>query len=162
VNSTFRNSFYAGSILALLLGLWLARLWTAENQVRLHSERFLLQLEERRPAGAADFVANGYRDDWGADRALLLSRLRLVLRLFTSLTIRPGPAQVQIDPPFGTWTAQLRLTGSGSEEVPEIVRRVNGLTTPFQLRWRKESWKPWDWKLVEAHNSGLEFSGGFE
>jgi hypothetical protein len=162
MNSTFRNSFYAGSILALLLGIWLAPLWTAENQVRLHSEHFLHQLEARRPASAGDFVASDYRDDWGGDRALLLTRLRLVLRLFSSLTITPGAAQVRLDPPFDAWTAPLRLAGSGSEEAPGMIRRVNGLTTPFQLRWRKESWKPWDWKLVEAHNSELEFSNGFE
>ncbi len=162
MNSTFRNSFYAGCILALLLGMWLARLWTAENQVRLHSEHFLDRLEERRPASAADFVATDYRDDWGADRPLLLTRIRLVPRVFSSLTIKPGPAQVRIDPPFGTWTAPVQLTGTGREEAPEIIRRVNGLTTPFQLRWRKESWKPWDWKLVEAHNAELELSGGIE
>jgi hypothetical protein len=162
VNSTFRNSFYAGSIVALLLGIWLARLWTAENQVRLHSEHFLDQLEQRRSASAVDFVANDYRDDWGDDRPLLLTRLRLVLRLFASLTITQGAAQVRIDPPFATWTAQVRLAGTGSEEAPAIIRRVNSLTTPFQLRWRKENWKPWDWRLIEAHNSELEFAHGFD
>ncbi|HEY1583637.1 MAG TPA: hypothetical protein VGF73_11125 [Chthoniobacterales bacterium] len=39
---------------------------------------------------------------------------------------------------------------------PQIIEWVNSLTTPFELRWRRESWKPWDWKLVEVRNPGLE------
>jgi hypothetical protein len=33
--------------------------------------------------------------------------------------------------------------------------------TPFELRWRHESWKPWDWKLVEVHNPELEVPAAF-
>lgn len=159
MNATFRDSFYAGCIIALLLGLWLVRLWTTENQVRLHSEHLLGQLEKRHWSAAGDFVANDYRDDWGDDRAELLSRLQLVLRLFSSLTITPRATQAQVDPPFGTWTVQIQMTGAGGEEAIEIVRRVNALTTPFELRWRHESWKPWDWKLVRVSNPSLEIHG---
>ena len=54
-DSTFRYSFYAGLILALIIGVCLTRLWGAENQVRLHTEHFLSQIEERDWAGAGEF-----------------------------------------------------------------------------------------------------------
>lgn len=153
--STFRTSFYSGLVLALLLGVWLARLWPAENQVRLHSEHLLRQIEKRSWSGAGDFIALDYHDAWGHDRALLLERLRLTLRFFTSLTITATAPQVTLDPAGGSWRARVHLAGTGGEFAPDIIPRVNRLTDPFELRWRHESWKPWDWKLVEVKNPSL-------
>lgn len=160
--STFKNSFIAGAIVALALGLWLAQLWRAENQVRLHSEHFLRQIERRDAAAAGDFLALNYHDDWGHDRALLLSRLRLVLQLFSSLTITVTAPQVALHSSGATWSAPIQLKGAGGEFAPEIVDRVNSLTKPFEFHWRHESWRPWDWKLVEVSNPALELSGGMD
>ena len=164
VPSTFRNGFYAGLIVALFLALWLAQLWSAERQVHLHSQHLLRQVENRNWTEAGEFVAADYHDEWGDDRALLLRRLRLALRFFSSLTIRAAAPLVQLEPPFGVWRARVELAGkdAGAEATPEIIRRVNGLTTPFELRWRQGSWKPWDWKLVEVRNPGLEVPAGFD
>lgn len=160
MSSTFRNSFYAGLAVAIVLGFWLAQLWSAEKQVRLHSEHLLRQIEKRNWSAAGDFVAADYHDDWGHDRALLLGRLRLTLRFFSSLTIEARTPLVQLDPPFGTWRARIQLAGEGPEVTPEVLSRVNSLTTPFELRWRRESWKPWDWKLVQVRNPELELPTG--
>ena len=160
--STFKHGFIAGAIVALLLGLWLTQLWRAENQVRLHSEHFLRQIEKRNAPAAIDFLASDYHDDWGHDRALLLERLRLVLRFFSSLTISASAPQVTLQPSAATWSASIQLAGTGGEFVPEIIGRVNRLTKPFDLHWRHESWRPWDWKLVRVSNPALELSGGMD
>ncbi len=162
--ATFRNAFYAGLLVALFLGLWLTQLWSAEKQVRLHSEHLLRQIEKRNWSAAGDFVAAEYHDEWGDDRALLIRRLRLVLRFFSGLTIDAKTPLVQLDPPGGTWRARIQLAGTdaGAEMAPEIIRRVNSLTTPFELRWRQESWEPWDWKLVEVRNPELEVPAGLD
>lgn len=154
MQSTFRNGLYAGIVVAAALGLWLAQLWQEENQVRLHSEHLLRKIEARNWAGAGD-----YRDDWGDDRARLLDRLRLVLRSFSSLTITATNPQVRLDPPTGNWSAKIQIGGTGGEFAPEIIARVNSLTKPFELHWRRESWKPWDWKLIGVSNPSLEISG---
>ncbi|CAN5394542.1 hypothetical protein BH20VER3_BH20VER3_16380 [soil metagenome] len=156
---TFRNSFYAGALAAAFVGLWLAQLWQAEKQVRLHSEHFLRQIEERNWSATDDFMSADYRDDWGHDRASVRSRLRLILRCFTSLTITAAEPQVSASSPAGWWSAKVRLEGKGCEYASEITSRVNGLTEPFVLHWRHESWRPWDWKLVRVSNPALELSG---
>ncbi len=68
MHSTFRISFYAGGLFAVMIGLWLAQLWQAEKQVRLHSEHFVQQLEKRNWSAAGEFIANDYHDDWDHDR----------------------------------------------------------------------------------------------
>ncbi len=161
MSSTFKTSFYLGAGCSIFLGIWLAQLWSAEKQVRLHNEHFLKQIEERRWSAAGDFISVNYHDDWGHDRSTVLNRLHLVLRAFTSLTITPANPQISTDPPAGWWSAKVRIAGGGSEFAPEIISRVNDLTEPFALHWRRESWRPWDWKLVKVSNPSLELSGGY-
>lgn len=157
--ATFRNSFYAGLLVAVVLGIWLARLWGSENQVRLHSEHFLQQMERRNWTAVDGFLAPDYHDEWGDDRARLLTRLRLVGRFFFSLTIRANDARTEVTGAQATWQARLRAEGRG-EAAAEISGRINALTTPFVFRWRQESWKPWDWKLTRVTNESLEIPDG--
>ena len=157
--STFKISFYAGALIAAMVGLWLAQLWQAEKQVRLHSENFIRQIEKRNWSAAGYFIAPDYHDDWGHDRKAILNRLQIVLRFLSSLTINTTNPQVSADSPAGWWSAKVQIAGSGGEFAPEIVSRVNSLTEPFVLHWRHQSWRPWDWKLVRVSNPSLEISG---
>jgi hypothetical protein len=156
VDPTFRNWFYGGALFTLALGLWLAHLWSPENQVRLHSEHLMAQVEKRNWAAISDFIAADYHDEWNDDRPLLLARLRVALRLFSSLTIAAETPRVRVEAPLAMWRGKIRIAGSGAEITPEMVERINRLTTPFELRWRKESWPPWHWKLVQVHNHSLD------
>jgi hypothetical protein len=158
VPPTLKISFYTGSLLAALIALWLAQLWPAEKQVRLHSEHFIGQIEKRNWSAAGDFIASDYHNDWGHDRKEILNRLRLMARSFSSLTIRAENPQVSADSAAGWWSAKIRIEGSGTEFAPEIVSRVNSLDEPFVLHWHRESWRPWDWKLVRVSNPSLEIS----
>ena len=153
--TSFKNGFFAGLLLAFVVALWLTRLWGAENQVRLHSEHLLREVETHDWSAVADFLAADYHDDWGNDRAQLIVRLRLVSRLISSLTIAASNTDTRVRPPKGLWRAHLSLGGKG-EAAPEITARVNRLTTSFEFDWRLESWRPWDWKLVGVRNSSLE------
>src|SRR5262249_48438844 len=155
-DTTFRYSFYAGLTLAVIVGIWLIRLWGAENQVRLHAEHLLHQIEERDWQGAGEFLAVSYHDDWGDDRQLMISRLRLGLRFFSSLTITAKEVQIHFEDATATWSARIQIAGSGSEMAPQAVEEINRLTTPFELRWEKQSWKPWDWKLAKVSNPELQ------
>jgi hypothetical protein len=141
MDSTFRISFCAGGLFAVMIGLWLAQLWQAEKQVRLHSEHFVRQLEKRNWSAASEFIANNYHDDWNHDRRAVLNRLQIVLRFFSSLTINQANPQVSENSPAGWWSAKVKLQGSGTDFAPEIISRVNNLTEPFVLQWRRESWR---------------------
>jgi hypothetical protein len=161
VNASFRSSFYTAALIGVILGLWLSHLWTAENQVRLHSKHLLGKIEKRSWVAAMTMVAEDYHDDWGDDRNLLKERLSLTLREFSSLTISSHETQQRLEPPFGNWMAKIQLSGRGSEAALETIQRLNRLTAPFELRWRKESWRPWDWKLAQVRNASLELPAGF-
>jgi hypothetical protein len=156
VRSNFRTGFYAGLALAFVVGIYLVRLWQPERQVGLHSEHLIAHIENRQWSRVGDFVSSAYHDAWGNDRAQLLARLRMALHFFPKLDIVGQEPQTQIEIPEGDWRAKIQIHASGNEAAPEIEARVNNLAEPFDLRWRRESRWPWDWKLVSVTNPALE------
>ena len=151
----FRDKAYPGAIAALVLGLWLAWLWTPERQVRLHSEHFVATIEKRDWSGAADFISQSYSDDWGHDRSRLLERTRGVLQLVQNLRLTVQEPVTLTGSQEGTWRARISIRAEG-EFGPQLEERVNSAGEPFLLTWRLESRKPWDWKLVRVSNPSLE------
>ena len=169
----FREGFYVGLSIALLVGLYLLWLWRPERQVRYHSEHFLRAIEHKNWTGVAEFVAADYQDQWGNDRARLLERTREVLRYLRSLRIEASNVTVKIDNAEtvgaregarsrrGYWTAVINIDGEQNELMAAVKEQVNTLTRPFELEWRRAS-KPWDWKLVRVSNPSLQLPAGFE
>ena len=158
----FREGFYLGLSLALAAALFLLWLWRPERQVRLHSEHLLGAIEHKSWSAVADFVADNYRDQWQNDRARLLERMREVLRYLRGLRIEPSNVTVRVDRRCGYWTAKITIAAEQGEAVELVKERVNSLTTPFELEWRRLSGKPWDWKLVRVSNTSLELPADFD
>jgi len=154
----FRNGFYAGLVVALIVGVYLVRLWRPERQVELHSTHLLAQIEKKNWKSAGEFVANDYQDRWGNDRALLLERLREVFRAIPDARVEVSGPVLRIENGSGHWTAKITISGAG-EFADLIEARVNSLDAPFELEWRQGATWPWDWKLVSVSNPALEISG---
>jgi hypothetical protein len=158
VPASFRNGVYAGLLAAVVLGLYLAALWRPERQVRLHSAHLLAQIEKKNWTAVAELIGNDYQDRWGDDRALLLERMRQVFRFLPNARIEASDPQIRTENLKGFWTAKITVTGAG-EFAALIQERVNFLPAPFELEWRRQSSKPWDWKLARVENLALEISG---
>ena len=153
----FRNGFYAGLVVALIVGVYLARLWQAERQVELHTTHLLVQIEKRNWKSVGDFVAADYQDRWGNDRALLLERLGEVFRALPRARIEATGPIVRTDNGSGHWAAKITIKATG-EFADLIEARVNSLDAPFEFEWRRGVTWPWDWKLVSVRNPALEIS----
>jgi hypothetical protein len=157
---TFRQGFLGGAILALALGIYLVWLWRPDYQVELHADHFICAVEERDWTAVQDAIAADYRDDWGDNRERLLERMREVMRFTCNMRIQPIAPYTSVENLSGSWVARIKIEGDDSEVVAEIKQRTNSLTTPFKLQWRRQSGKPWDWKLVHVSNRELQIPGG--
>jgi hypothetical protein len=158
----FREGFYVGLSVALLLGLFLLWLWRPERQVRYHSEHLLRVVAQKNWTRAGDFVATDYQDQWENNRARLLERSREVLRYLRGLSITASEPTVRIDHLRGYWTARINIEAAPGEFTAMVKEQVNSLSSPFELEWRRVSKKPWDWKLVRVSNPSLHLPAGFE
>lgn len=154
----FRNGFFAGLIVAVIVGIYLVRLWQPERQVALHGAHLLAHIENKDWDAVSDAIADDYQDRWGHDRALVLERLREVFRAMPNARVAAVDPTVSAGGGKGNWIAKVTITGAG-EYAAVIEARVNALSAPFEMEWRNRSWKPWDWKLVRVENPALEISG---
>ena len=155
---SFRNGVYAGLLIALIVGIYLIRLWQPERQVELHSTHLLANIEAKKWKRAGEFIANDYQDQWGHDRAVVLERLRQVLRVLSKARIEATGPIVRAESGRGEWIAKITINGTG--EYAELIKaRVNSLDAPFELEWRRGATWPWDWKLVSVRNPAFEISG---
>ena len=158
----FRDGFYLGLGLAVVVGIFLVWLWRPERQVSRHTETLLHRLETRNWAGVSSLIDPSYADQWGEDRAVVLARLHEIFRVVPNAQIRPIDPVVIVDHAAGKWRARIRIEGNPGEVIALLKERINPLTTPFELEWRHLSAKPWDWKLVRVTNPELEIPEGFE
>jgi hypothetical protein len=152
---SFRTGFYGGLVVAVIWGIYLARLWQGQRQVELHSVHLLAAIEKHNWKAAGEFVGGDYRDQWGNDRALLLERLRDVFRALPNARFDSSVISVQTSNGRGSWIARITVTSPG-EFADYIQNRVNSVESPFEFEWKRGATWPWDWKLVAVRNPGLE------
>src|SRR4051794_14869508 len=162
MRSWFREGFYVGLGLALVLATYLIWLWGAEHQVRLHTDHLLKAIETKSWSSFAEFVGDDYHDQWNEDRALVLERTRAVFTYLRGVHLQVIDPSVQRENRVAKWQANIRVETSDNEFGALVKERVNSLSTPFTLEWRRVSSKPWDWKLVRVSNPSLEIPAGFD
>jgi hypothetical protein len=156
----FRNGFYAGALVAVIAGVYLFQLWQPDRQVHLHSLHLADALEEKDWAGVTQFLAPDYSDQWGHNREVVVSRLQQVLHYARNLRVHAQQTITSATDGEGRWLARIRIEADDNEVAAFIKARVNVLEEPFELHWRRQSWKPWDWQLVRVNNSALELPTG--
>jgi hypothetical protein len=152
---SFRTGFYAGLVVAVIWGIYLARLWQGQRQVELHSIHLLSAVEKHDWKAVDEFVGSDYRNQWENDRVLLLERLREVFRALPNARIESKVVSVQTGKGRGSWTARITINSTG-EFADYIQNRVNSLESPFEFEWQRGATWPWDWKLVAVRNPALE------
>ena len=152
---TFRDGFFVGAGLAIVAGIYFAWLWQAEHQVRLHTAHLFRNIDMKNWDAVAADVSPDYRDDWNNDRALLTARLRELLSGRGQIEIIAHDSDLRFEQRDAFFRAKITIDGEG-EIVSLIKERVNPLSAPFELQWRHQSGKPWDWKLVRVSNAELQ------
>lgn len=161
VPKSFRTGFYAGALLAVALGIYLFRLWSAERQIELHTSHLLRSLEARDFQKFASFIAPDYRDRWEEDRAIVLQRTRVVFGYLRGVQLRSTDPVIRSSGADGSWEGRVELMGAENSELATLIKeRLNNVRTPFRLDWRRQSGKPWDWQLVRVSNDNLEIPAG--
>ena len=123
--------------------------------MELHADHFLRAVEAHDWKAMENAIAADYGDDWGDDRERVLERMREVLQFTRHLRIQAIAPITTVEDSRGSWKARIKIEGDDNEVMAEIRQRINPLTTPFKLEWRRQSTKPWDWKLIHVSNREL-------
>jgi hypothetical protein len=155
VRLSFRDGFFVGTAVALIGGFYAVWLWQPDRQVQLHTKNLIHQIENRDWPTVRNSLAADYRDDWDNDRERLIERLREVLHYARNIRITWVDPHTRIEGRNAFWIANVKVHGNRGEAIAIIEDRINSLSTPFGFEWRRESVKPWDWKLTRVSNNEL-------
>lgn len=91
-----------------------------------------------------------YAPSLGHDRAATLRLAAEIRGQFATCSLRREQSELILDPSrqSATTRALIRFRGQGSPVARAVVEASAATTTPVVFRWRRNSWKPWDWRLV--------------
>ncbi len=148
-------------IAVLALAIWLIWWSRPERQVRRAQGRLLGALESRDYPALARLMAEDYSDAWEHDKANVLRRAPRVFDQFLLLEVG---GEISSAAQQGTdWivTQKIVVKGIGGALAMYARDEVNGLKQPFVMRWRKRSWKPWDWELTRVEQPELRVPSDF-
>jgi hypothetical protein len=126
----------------------------------LHQQHLLEAVGARDWKKVEGFLAPGYKDRWGQTRAVAMRRLPQAFQDFLACSVEQDVTGFLWKDGTGIVKARLRILGSGGAIARFVMEEVNGLSEPFALSWRCQSWKPWDWALVSVDQPQIEVPAG--
>jgi hypothetical protein len=138
-------------LLALLLGLpWLS----PERGVRRAWDKVVSAIEQNDRAELAVYLGEDYKDGFGLDRGGALQLVGTIRGQFALCVIRREQPELvmDVDKHAALTRALIRLDGHGSPIATAAIQSSKASQTPTEFRWRRVSWKPWDWRLVSVDN----------
>lgn len=147
-------SLVVGGIL-LVIALAVALPWLSPKRGVERSAKALVgALADNDKDALAALLAADYADGFGMDRAQALVAAGEFRKHFVVCTITCEDPQLTLagDSRAAITRALVRLGGQGSPVAQAAIQASVNTATPTSFRWRRESWKPWDWKLVSIDN----------
>lgn len=130
--------------------------WSPGRQVRLHQQNLQKAVEKRKWERVGEFVADDYTDRWGQNRARALEHLPQAFQDFLAIGILNEDVVIRADGDRHIFEARIKIVGSGGPLAQFVMDRVDGLKQPFSFAWRRQTWKPWDWRLVQIDQPEIE------
>lgn len=118
--------------------------------------RVIKAVEKKDEGRLRAILAEDYVDDWGSNREEAVKLALGVFQHFVTLTItREQPTLVMESKSKATTGARVVVRGQGSPVAQMVVQGSEGMTAPTRFRWRRESWRPWDWRLTGLENEDI-------
>lgn len=138
-------------LVALLLGIpWLSPARGVERAWK----NLVSAIEDNDQAELGAYLKEDYKDGFGLDREAALRLAATVRGQFLVCTIRRELPELVMDvnKKAAVTRAIIRLDGQGTALATAAIQASQASQTPTEFRWRRNSWKPWDWRLVSVEN----------
>lgn len=143
-------------VVIVVVGGLLARHWAPRRVVERQHAALIDAIERRSAKRLERLLAADYRDQWDFDRAKAALALSDIGSQFFVLTVTPVESRMESDDGGGIVVRhRVEVQGQGSPIAFEIMRQANRLREPFEFRWSRESFWPWDWRLTGIVQPGL-------
>lgn len=150
-----RGALLIGGGFLLALGLWLGLPFLSPSRgVERAWDQVLEAISENDPEELGRLLGADYSDGFGFDRAEAIRVAGLIRAQFLTCTFRRERSEVVMDPSkkSAVTRAKMRLVGTGSPIAQGAIQASAVSESLTSFRWRRNSWRPWDWRLVSIEN----------
>lgn len=141
--------------LLVVLALWLALpFFSASRGVERAWDQVLAAIGDNDAEALGRLLGEEYSDGFGFDRAGAIQMAGVIRAQFVTCTLRRERSEVVMDPSnrSAVTRAHVRLVGNGTPIAQGAIQASAASETPTTFRWRRNSWKPWDWRLISIDN----------
>jgi hypothetical protein len=144
----------AAALLAVALVLGLPWLSPARGVERTW-KNVISAIESNDKEALAAYLSDNYKDGFGLDREGAIKLAATVRGQFAVCTIRRERPELVMDvnKRAAVTRALIRLDGQGTPLAAAAIQASQASQAPTEFRWRRASWKPWDWRLVSVENA---------
>lgn len=145
-------------VLGAIAIIWLVVEMQPRHQAAKAFDTLIASAEARNWKSFRSVISNQYRDQWGMGADQLVEGASEALRQFFTLDIQMTQPQLTVVGNSAEVRCRPRLTGTGTPLAQMLVDRSAALQQDTVLTFRRESWKPWDWKLVSVAQPEVDLS----
>lgn len=148
-------------VVAVLILGWLAwpYLQSPEKQAKARHLELFKFASKRDWKTAGSFLSSHYEDQWGNRPAEALDLARDLMSGFIILEIKWEDTDLSANDTIVKVRGRARMEGNGMGVSQMVMTKVNQMQEPWVFTWKKEGWKPSDWKLMSVTNKELEGVG---
>jgi hypothetical protein len=123
--------------IAVTLGAWLVRYFSAEQVIRRQIADAVESFENEQLLGVATVLSRSYHDPWGLSYETVLGNLQEVMDTFSGLQVDLEPPIVEVDGEQARVSLRFVLWGTADGERGYVVGSSSEPVTTTEL-WRKE------------------------
>jgi hypothetical protein len=123
--------------IAVTLGAWLVRYFSAEQVIRRQIADAVESFENEQLLGVATVLSRSYHDPWGLSYETVLGNLQEVMDTFSELQVDLEPPIVEVDGEQARVSLRFVLWGTADGERGYVVGNSSDPVTTTEL-WRKE------------------------
>jgi hypothetical protein len=149
-----RTLLIAGGVLLVLAVLIALPFFSPARGVERAWDDVLEAIQDNDGEALGELLGEDYADGFGLNRAEALKLAAAVRGHFVVCSVRRVSSELIMDPSGKSAVSRglIRLGGNGSPVAQSAIHASEASQTPTAFRWRRNSWKPWDWRLVSVDN----------
>lgn len=155
LNRAIFRKVVIGALVAFFL--WGAYEFSPGRQIDHAFNHFLEAVSDRNWKKVDRLMAADYHDQWGSNKEQAIHWASEGLQHFLALQITATDVNIVREGRQATITARLKIVGKGNAIGEAIMQQVNDLKGEFRFVWKRQSWKPWDWKLESFSQPEISF-----
>lgn len=152
-----RHFFLLALIPLLLFSAW--HYLSPAKQLRAHQQRLIESIGSKDEPALTKLLHPDYTDQWGfspTDWPAILKDLRALSPILEIVMVNPD-----YNADAGVVDTALQAKSTGGPAAEYIQDQSVGLKEPTRFTWKRTSWLPWSWKLVNIQNPSISIPSSY-